>query len=85
MVETAKRDSLSLAGKCLDTIGIQCGGEGRGEGAAKGMAPLIRPSGTFSPTVEFFLVFSHRLWWRRVAIPGELDAVHVAVKTTFRS
>ncbi len=80
-----KRDSLSPAGECLDTIGIQCGGEGRGEGATKCMGPLIRPSGTFSPTVESCPFFQPRLWGRRVAVSGEWDAVLVTVKATFRS
>ncbi len=31
---------------------------------------LIRPSGTFSPTVTFWPVFPHRLWGRRVAWSG---------------
>jgi hypothetical protein len=74
-----KRDSFSPAGEDVETNGIECGGEGWGEGVAFRSDPLIRPSGTFSPTVEFCPVFQHRLWGRRVAVSGALDAVLVSV------
>ena len=54
MVETAKRDSLSPAGECLDTIVIQCGGEGH-----EGHGPPHPPFGPilFGTLFGYFRVF----------------------------
>jgi hypothetical protein len=45
---------------------------------------LIRPSGTFSPTVEFCRVSPNRLWGRRIAVGGSTVSEGVPVKTISR-
>jgi hypothetical protein len=55
--------------------GCGCGGEDRGEGTPRCCGPLIRPSGTFSPTVKF-------TWEIKTDCGGEGFVRHVIERMT---